>query len=145
MKIVSFINTWQRDVIDKILTHCGLLSRAPPAESQATPAAPLIRELTYVSDIELVQDPGPVLFYYIESTNRVHCAWAPRPSPPPAVVLLRDESPVPAEDCLWRDDRAQFATASCCSLTQPASTTSVICRGVFSIPALYGARSTALG
>ena len=39
--------------------HCGLFSRAPPAESQAAPAAPLIRELTYVSDLEFVQDTGP--------------------------------------------------------------------------------------
>ena len=59
MKIVSFINPWQRDVIEKILDHCGLSSRAPPADARAPPAPP-IRELTYVSDLEFVQDPGPV-------------------------------------------------------------------------------------
>jgi hypothetical protein len=54
MKIVSFINPWQRDVIDRILTHCGLSFRAPPSEARAPP----IRELTYVSDLEFVPDPG---------------------------------------------------------------------------------------
>jgi hypothetical protein len=37
MKIVSFINPRQRDVVDKILTHCGLSSRAPPSEAPAPP------------------------------------------------------------------------------------------------------------
>ncbi len=50
MKIVSFINPWQQDVIEKILDHCGLVGRAPPAASQATPAAPLIRELSMDHD-----------------------------------------------------------------------------------------------
>ncbi len=47
----------QPDVIDAILTHCGLPqepTRAPPQ-----PPAPAIRELQYVSDLEFVQDPGP--------------------------------------------------------------------------------------
>jgi hypothetical protein len=38
MKVVSFINPGQRDVMDKILTHCGLSSRAPPSEARAPPA-----------------------------------------------------------------------------------------------------------
>jgi hypothetical protein len=59
MKIVSFINPGQRDVIEKILDHCGLSSRAPPADARAPPAPP-IGALTYVSDLEFVQDPGPV-------------------------------------------------------------------------------------
>ena len=59
MKIVSFINPWQRDVIDRILTHCGLSSRAPPSDARGPPVAPPIRELTYVSDLEFVHDPGP--------------------------------------------------------------------------------------
>ncbi len=58
MKIVSFINPGQRDVIDKILTHCGLSSRAPPSEARAPPA-PSIRQLTYVSDLEFVPEPEP--------------------------------------------------------------------------------------
>lgn len=37
MTVVSFINPWQRDVIDRILEHCGLSSRAPPVESRAPP------------------------------------------------------------------------------------------------------------
>jgi hypothetical protein len=57
MKIVSFINPGQRDVIEKILEHCGLSSRAPPSEARAPPAPP-IRELTYVSDLEFVPDAG---------------------------------------------------------------------------------------
>ena len=55
MKIVSFINPAQREVIDKILTHCGLSSRAPPLKVRAPP----IRELTYVTDLEFAQDPRP--------------------------------------------------------------------------------------
>ena len=58
MTVISFINPWQRDVIENILEHCGLSSRAPPCESRAPPAPP-VRELTYVSDLESVGDPGP--------------------------------------------------------------------------------------
>jgi hypothetical protein len=59
LQIISFIGPTQRDVIDKILTHCGLSTRAPPVGVQRPPAAPPIRELTYVSDLEFVGDPGP--------------------------------------------------------------------------------------
>ena len=60
MKIVSFINPVPRDVIERILDHCGLASRAPPVEAQGPPApAPSIRTLTCVSDPDVVQDPGP--------------------------------------------------------------------------------------
>jgi hypothetical protein len=38
MTIVSFINLAQRDVINNILTHCGLASRAPPPEARGPPA-----------------------------------------------------------------------------------------------------------
>ncbi|MHC4350955.1 MAG: hypothetical protein ACYS15_20845, partial [Planctomycetota bacterium] len=38
IKIVSFINPDQRDVIDNILTHGGLASRAPPPEARGPPA-----------------------------------------------------------------------------------------------------------
>ncbi|MHC4100379.1 MAG: hypothetical protein ACYS15_17525 [Planctomycetota bacterium] len=48
----------QRDVIDRILTHCGLSSRAPPAEARGPPE-PSIPKLTYVSDLEFADDPGP--------------------------------------------------------------------------------------
>ncbi|MHC4099488.1 MAG: hypothetical protein ACYTFF_04550 [Planctomycetota bacterium] len=41
-----------------ILTHCGLASRAPPPDARAPPTVP-IRQLTYVSDLRFVQDPGP--------------------------------------------------------------------------------------
>jgi hypothetical protein len=58
MKIVSFINPKQRDVIDRILDHCGLSSRDPPAEARGPPE-PSIHKLTYVSDLEFVDDPGP--------------------------------------------------------------------------------------
>ena len=57
MKIVNFINPWQRDVIEKILTHCGLWSRTPPDPHEAKDQAR--HALTYVSDLEFVQDPGP--------------------------------------------------------------------------------------
>jgi hypothetical protein len=36
-------------------------------------------------------------------------------------------------------------TASYCSFTQPVSATSIICNGVLSMPAVYRARSPALG
>ena len=55
MNIVSFIEPTQPDVIDAILTHCGLAdepARAPPQDTSAG-------ELQYVSDLEFVQEPGP--------------------------------------------------------------------------------------
>jgi hypothetical protein len=58
MKIVSFTNPAQRDVIGRIFDHCGLLSRAPPAEAPDSPA-PSVRELTYLSYLEFVHPPGP--------------------------------------------------------------------------------------
>jgi hypothetical protein len=61
MKILSFINPAQRDVIDRILTHGGLSSRAPPAPAPAPPrsTAPAFRELPYVSDPAFVDDAAP--------------------------------------------------------------------------------------
>ena len=44
MKIVSFIEATQPDVIDRILTHCGLGDEPPRAPPQ--PPAPVIRELS---------------------------------------------------------------------------------------------------
>jgi hypothetical protein len=55
MKIVSFISPTRRQVIEKILTHCGLAdqpSRAPPPEPDPAP-------LRYVSDLEFVDQPAP--------------------------------------------------------------------------------------
>ena len=55
MNIVSFIEPTQPDVIDAILTHCGLAdepARAPPQDTSAG-------ELQYVSDLEFVHDSGP--------------------------------------------------------------------------------------
>jgi hypothetical protein len=60
MKIVSFINPWQWDVMDKVLAHCGLSPRAPPSDARAPPVAPPIRAIRYESDLEFAQDPGPV-------------------------------------------------------------------------------------
>ena len=57
MRIVSFIEPTQPDVIQKILTHCGLPDELPRAPPRAPP--PPTRELQYVSDLEFVQDPGP--------------------------------------------------------------------------------------
>ena len=57
MKIVSFIEATQPDVIDRILTHCGLPEEPPRAPPQ-TPA-PVFRELQYVSDLEFVDDAAP--------------------------------------------------------------------------------------
>ena len=56
MAVVSFINPSQRDVIHKILTHCGLRQRscrAPP------PSTSPRREVTYVSDPEFADAPPP--------------------------------------------------------------------------------------
>ena len=55
MKIVSFISPTQQQVIEKILTHCGLAdqpSRAPPAEPD--PA-----RLRYVSEPPFVDESAP--------------------------------------------------------------------------------------
>ncbi len=57
MKIVSFIEPTQPDVIDAILTHCGLADEPARAPPHAPP--PGFRELQYVSDLEFVHDPGP--------------------------------------------------------------------------------------
>jgi hypothetical protein len=59
MKIVSFIDPGQRGVIDGILAHRGLSSRAPPSDARVPPVTPPIRELTCVSDLEFVPDPEP--------------------------------------------------------------------------------------
>ena len=57
MKIVSFIEPTQPDLIQKILTHCGLADEPPRAPPQDT--SPALGELQYVSILEFVQDPGP--------------------------------------------------------------------------------------
>ena len=60
MRIVSFIEPTQPDVIDAILTHCGLAdepARAPP--HAPPPGSATLGELQYVSDLDFVQDPGP--------------------------------------------------------------------------------------
>ncbi|MHC5008279.1 MAG: hypothetical protein ACYTGF_13075 [Planctomycetota bacterium] len=57
MKIISLINPWQRDVIDRILTHGGLSSGAPPSDARVPPVAP-IRQLTCVRDLEFADDPA---------------------------------------------------------------------------------------
>ncbi len=62
MRILSFIQPAQRDVIEKILEHCGLWlqsSRGPPPHDQAAPRRPDPGELRYVSDPEFVDEPGP--------------------------------------------------------------------------------------
>ena len=46
-------------IVDKILDHGGLSSRAPPAAARPPPVAPR-RERTYASDLEFADDPGPV-------------------------------------------------------------------------------------
>jgi hypothetical protein len=54
MTVVSCINPWQREVIQKILTHCGLHERpcrAPP------PSTSPLQEVTYVSDLEYADAP----------------------------------------------------------------------------------------
>ena len=57
MKIVSFIEATQPDVIDRILTHCGLPQEPPRAPPQ--PPSPAFRELQYISDLEFVDDAAP--------------------------------------------------------------------------------------
>ena len=62
MKILSFIHPAQADVIEKILTHCGLWeqsSRAPPLDDRAAPPTPDPGELRYVSDLQSVDEPAP--------------------------------------------------------------------------------------
>jgi len=57
MKIVSFIEPNQPDLIQKILTYCGIADEPPRAPPQPPPQE--IRELQYVSDLDFVQEPGP--------------------------------------------------------------------------------------
>ncbi len=57
MKIVSFIEPTQPDVIDAILTHCGLADEPPRTPPNAPP--PGFHELQYVNELEFVHDPGP--------------------------------------------------------------------------------------
>ena len=60
MNIVSFIEPAQLDVIQKILTHCGLWqesSRAPPTDDRAAPREPAA--LRFVSDVEFADAPPP--------------------------------------------------------------------------------------
>ena len=45
------------DVIEKILTHCGLPDKPPRAPPQGT--TPATCELQCVNDLEFVHDPGP--------------------------------------------------------------------------------------
>ena len=62
MRVLSFIQPTQRDVIEKILKHCGLWeqsSRAPPPDEKAAPLRSDPGELRYVSDLEFVDEPGP--------------------------------------------------------------------------------------
>ncbi len=64
MTVVSFINPGQRDVIDAILTHCGLAEpscRAPPPSTSPLTSASSVEphEVTYVSDLEFADAPPP--------------------------------------------------------------------------------------
>ena len=62
LKIVSFIEPSQPDVIEKILRHCGLWeesSRAPPPDDQAAARRSDPGELRYVSDPEFIDEPAP--------------------------------------------------------------------------------------
>ena len=54
---VSFIEATQPDVIDAILTHCGLANEPPRAPPNVPP--PGFHELQYVNELEFVHDPGP--------------------------------------------------------------------------------------
>ena len=51
MKIVSFIEPTQPDVIQKILTHCGLTDEPPRAPPQDT--SPALGELPHVDPVLL--------------------------------------------------------------------------------------------
>ncbi len=57
MNIVSFIEPTQPDVIQKIITDCGLADEPPRAPPNAPP--PENRELRYVTDLDFVQEPTP--------------------------------------------------------------------------------------
>ena len=60
MKIISFIESGQRDIVEKILRHCGLwegplrtlaTARAPPGPADSD------RELAEPRELQLVLDP----------------------------------------------------------------------------------------
>ncbi len=62
LKILSFIQPLQPDVIEKILPHCGLWeasTRAPPLDDRAPAQEHGLRELRYVSHLEFVDEPAP--------------------------------------------------------------------------------------
>ncbi|MHC4140407.1 MAG: hypothetical protein ACYSUF_00525 [Planctomycetota bacterium] len=79
---MSFINPAQRDVIDNILTHGGLASRAPPPETRGPPAPP-IRELTYVRDLELID------LQFVPDPGHPEPVWSPDCPPQPAADVPR--------------------------------------------------------
>ena len=63
MSIVSFIQPTQGDLIEKILTHCGLWQqpwRAPLPDHGRGPAPqPDLGQLRYESDLQFVDEPAP--------------------------------------------------------------------------------------
>ena len=62
MRILSFIRPAQRDVIERVLRHCGLWDespRAPPHDERAAPPKPGPGELRYLTDLEFVSEPAP--------------------------------------------------------------------------------------
>jgi hypothetical protein len=76
MKIVSFINPWQRDVIDRILDHCGLSSRLPPAVGRAPrPVRPAIRNQSASQYPRLDPLPKPVTKDTIRNLVKLDDAW----------------------------------------------------------------------
>ena len=62
MKIISFIQPSQRDVIEKILRHCGLweaFSRAPPPDDRRRGPRQDLRQRRYVSDLDFADAAPP--------------------------------------------------------------------------------------
>ena len=62
LRIVAFIKPTQHAVIEKLLRHRSLWEespRAPPPDERAAPRPPDPGELSYVSDLEYVDQPAP--------------------------------------------------------------------------------------
>ncbi len=59
MKIISFIEPPQHDVIEKILNHCGLWEQSSRAPPQGRGHEQALGELRYESGLEFVDEPAP--------------------------------------------------------------------------------------
>ncbi len=127
MTVVSFINPGQREVIDAILTHCGLAERpcrAPPPHHTSPP-----HEVTYASAAEFADAPPPEPVWAADGSSgglsptprRRRVRSLRRPAPLNALILpapLRPRIPTSACQLPHRPSRSHHrATTGRATLT----------------------------